>query len=168
MNSIFHRRSIRQFTAEPVDDAQVEEILKAAMAAPTACDDRQYQFYIVTDPAVREALSKTSPYARCAAAAPVVIVPCFEEGKGFAPEYIPVNLSLVSENLMLEADDLGLGTVFLGIYPEEDRMQAVKQVLNLPAGLEPFGLIPLGHPAAEPAPKDKFNPDRIHWIRQES
>ena len=164
MNSIFHRRSIRQFTPEVPDNGQIEQILKAAMAAPTACDDRQYQFYVVLDPEIRQALAQTSPYDRCAAAAPAVIVPCFEDGAGYAPEYIPVNMGIVCENLMLEADDLGLGTVFLGIYPEQDRMEAVRKVLQLPEGLTPFALIPVGHPAAVPADKDKFDPDRIHWI----
>ena len=164
MNSIFHRRSIRQYTAKAVSRDDIEQVLRAAMAAPTACDDRQYQFYVVTNPGLRQQLAACSLYAGCAAGAPVVIGPCWEKETGHAPEYAPVNLSLVCENLMLEADDLGLGTVFLGIYPETDRMQKVSDALRLPANLVPFALIPLGHPAREAAKKDKFDPARIHCI----
>lgn len=165
MDSIFHRRSVRRFTAEPVTEQEISQILKAAMAAPTACNDRQYQFYVVTNEAVKKQLSACSPYAGCAAGAPVVIVPCFEEGKGSAPEYAEINMAIVCENLMLEADSLGLGSVFLGIDPESDRMDKVREVLGLPAGLQPFAIIPVGHPAAAPKPVDRFDPDRIHYIR---
>ena len=95
--------------------------------------------------------------------APVVFVPCFRS-KGIAPEYFNIDMSAAVENLLLEADELGLGAVWMGISPDEGRMKAVREVLDIPEGLHAFALIPCGYPAEERAQEDRYEESRVHYI----
>ena len=100
MNSIFHRISVRKYQNRDVEQEKIELMLKAAMAAPSACNQQPWEFYVVKDKAVIERLSEASPYAKCAKDAPVVFVPCFRS-KGIAPEYFNIDMSAAVENLLL-------------------------------------------------------------------
>lgn len=118
------------------------------------------------DAATLEKLSATTPYAKAAAKAPCAIVACTRtEGLRF-PECVPQDMSAAIENLLLEAVDLGLGAVWMGVAPEVDLVAAVVEVLDVPVGLEPFAIIACGIPADEPTPKgkDRFDEQRIHWV----
>lgn len=164
MDSIFHRRSIRRFEDRPVEKEKIEQILKAGMNAPTATDDREWYFWVVQDPAVRQQLSTVTPYAGPAARAPLDLVIGYREDAGNAPEYAQINMAIASENIMLEADSLNLGSVMLGIAPHEDRMKKVEDILQMPDGIRAFAVIPIGYPVSEPASRDKSNMDRVTWI----
>ena len=118
---------------------------------------------MVKDKAVIERLSEASPYAKCAKDAPVVFVPCFRS-KGIAPEYFNIDMSAAVENLLLEADELGLGAVWMGISPDEGRMKAVREVLDIPEDLHAFALVPCGYPAEERAQEDRYEESRVHYI----
>ena len=110
MDSIFHRVSIRKYKKQPVEREKILQILKAGMQAPSACNQQPWEFYVVTDKNVIGQLSESSPYAKCAKGAPLVFVPCYRS-EGIAPEYFNIDMSAAVENLLLEADDLGLGAV---------------------------------------------------------
>uniref|UniRef100_UPI00280B4E55 nitroreductase family protein n=1 Tax=Agathobacter sp. TaxID=2021311 RepID=UPI00280B4E55 len=99
MNSIFHRISVRKYQNRDVEQEKIELMLKAAMAAPSACNQQPWEFYVVKDKAVIGRLSEASPYAKCAKDAPVVFVPCFRS-KGIAPEYFNIDMSAAVENLL--------------------------------------------------------------------
>lgn len=164
---IFTRTSIRKFTDEPVSDADIEQLMRAAMAAPSAGNQQSWEFVLTRDAALKGALAECSPYAKPAAGADVVIVPCMRtSGEARFPEYAPVDLSICCENILIEAAVLGLGAVWLGIYPEQERMDAVAERIAIPAGCEPFALIAVGHPAEEVPPRSakRFDPERIHWV----
>lgn len=164
MNSIFHRISVRKYQNRDVEQEKIELMLKAAMAAPSACNQQPWEFYVVNDKAVIGRLSEASPYAKCAKDAPVVFVPCFRS-KGIAPKYFNIDMSAAVENLLLEADELGLGAVWMGISPDEGRMKAVREVLDIPEDLHAFALIPCGYPAEERAQEDRYEESRVHYIR---
>lgn len=164
MDAIFHRRSIRRFTSEAVSEEDLDKIIRAGMAAPTACNDKPWEFYIITNQDMKELISDVDKYAGCAQLAPVDIVLCYRSQEGKAPEYAQINMAIVAENMMIEADSLGLGTVFLGCAPEEERMSYLKRLLNLPEGVEAFGIMPVGHPANQPKAVDKYDGSRIHRI----
>ncbi len=164
MDSIFHRRSIRQYTDEPVSEDQIEQILKAGMAAPSAVNGRPWEFYVVTNEDMKQKLAEVSPYAGSAALAPVVIVPVYHVDCA-APEYAQIDMGICIENMMLMADELGLGSVCLGIAPEKDRMEKVKALLALPEKEECFALLPVGHPMGEPRHRETWDPKRVHFIR---
>ena len=163
MNSIFHRVSIRKYKSQQVEPDKIEQMLRAAMAAPSACNQQPWEFYVVTDKDVTAQLSEASPYAHCAKEAPVVFVPCYHE-QGIAPEYFDIDMSAVVENLLLQADALGLGAVWMGIAPDQKRMDAVRNVLHLPQNLHAFALVPCGYPAEERAQEDRFDVNRVHYI----
>ena len=163
MNSIFHRISVRKYENKEVEADKIELMLKAAMAAPSACNQQPWEFYVVTDKNVIEQLSQASPYAGCAKEAPVVFVPCFRS-EGIAPEYFNIDMSAAVENLLLEADTLGLGAVWMGISPDEERMNTVRKVLDIPADLNAFALVPCGYPAEERPQEDRFDKSRVHYI----
>ena len=138
-------------------------MLKAAMAAPSACNQQPWEFYVVTDKNVIGQLSESSPYAKCAKGAPLVFVSCYRS-EGIAPEYFNIDMSAAVENLLLEADDLGLGAVWMGISPDETRMNAVRNVLNIPEHLHAFALVPCGYPAEEREQENRYDESRVHYI----
>lgn len=162
MNSIFHRISVRKYEERKVEPEKIEKMLKAAMAAPSACNQQPWEFYVVTDKEIIGQLSEASPYAKCAKEAPVVFVPCFRS-EGIAPEYFNIDMSAAVENLLLEADTLGLGAVWMGISPDEGRMEAVRKVLDIPANLNAFALVPCGYPAEEREQENRYEESRVHY-----
>lgn len=163
MDSIFHRISVRKYQDKEVEKEKVELMLRAAMAAPSACNQQPWEFYVVTDKRMIEQLSEASPYAKCAKGAPLVFVPCFRTD-GIAPDYFNIDMSAAVENLLLEADHLGLGAVWMGISPDEGRMTAVRKVLDIPEYLHAFALVPCGYPAEDRVQQDRYDESRVHYI----
>ena len=164
MNEIFERASIRKYQDRPVEPEKIEALLRAAMAAPSAGNQQPWEFYVVTAPEMIRALSQVHRYAGCAADAPVVLVPCYRTEGIWLPEYAPVDLAIATENLLLSIVSEGLGGVWLGIYPQQDRVAAVDKLLHLPETLHAFALVPLGYPAESRKQQDRFDPSRIHTI----
>ena len=166
MNAIFHRVSIRKYKEQEVEQEKIEKMLRAAMAAPSACNQQPWEYYVVTNKNKIEALSKTSPYTGCAKHAPLVFVACYRKEEGIiAPSYQEIDLSASVENLLLEADELGLGAVWMGIAPGIERMEAVRKVLDLPERLNAFALIPCGYPAESRPQQDRYEEKRVHYVR---
>lgn len=163
MESIFHRVSVRKFEQKPVEESKLRQILRAGMQAPSAGNQQPWEFFVVSDPAKIKELAAASPYAGCAAEAPVVIVSAYRtQGLRF-PELAQIDMSIAQENMWLETDSLGLGGVWLAIAPDKIRMENVKEVLGL-SNLEPFALFPLGYPAQTKDQQDRFDESRIHWL----
>lgn len=164
MKEIYSRVSIRKYKDIPVEDQKIKEIIKAGMQAPSAGNQQPWEFYVVTDKEKIKELSKSHQYAGCAAGAPVVIVPVYRKTGLRFPQYAEIDLSIAQENMWLMTDSLGLGGVWLGIAPLKDRMDKVKEVLNLPDDVEVFSLFPLGYPDEERKQQDRFDEKRIHYI----
>ncbi len=162
MNTLYHRVSIRKYQDKPVEKEKIEAILRAAMQAPSAGNQQPWEFYVITDKAKLEALSKVSPYAGMTKDAPAAIVSAYRK-ECWMPEYAQIDLSIAMENLWLETDAQGLGGVWLGIAPIEDRMKAVEEIIGMPDSLRAFGIFPLGYPAEERKQQDRFDACRIHW-----
>ena len=163
MNAIFHRTSIRKFTEQAVEPEKLEQLLKAAMAAPSACNQQPWSFVVVRSEKVRNQLVDCSRAAGPCRNAPVVIVPCYTD-EVRVPEFAVQDTAACVENLLLQADDLGLGAVWMGIAPREDRMRAVAEVLELPEHVHCFAFIAVGYPAEGHAQEDRFHADRIRYI----
>ena len=163
MKEIFERVSIRKYTDKAVEDEKILAILRAAMAAPSAGNQQPWEFYVVRDRSKLEELSRVSPYAGCAKAAPVAIVSAYRE-KLWAPAYAQIDMSIAMENLWLACGEQGLGGVWLGIAPVEERMRAVEDIVGIPEGLRAFAVFPLGYPAEEREQQDRFDESRIHLI----
>ncbi len=156
------RRSIRQYTTAPVSPEQIQALLEAAMAAPSGRNLRAWEFVVVTDRATRERLARTHEFSGMAASAPVVFVVCGRERES---RHWISDCSAATENLLLEATSLGLGGVWVGLYPVPEREQYVREVLGLPAELRPLCMVPIGQPAESKPPRTQFEPDRVHFER---
>ncbi len=161
--TIFRRVSIRKYQDRPVEDEKMIMLLKAAMAAPSAGNQRPWEFYAINKPDILAKLSACSPYAGCAQNAPAAIVICYRKEIPM-PDFALIDCAIAGENILLEAVDQQLGAVMLAVAPIKDRMDAVKQVLKMPDSLEPFMLIPVGYPAENPAPKQNWDSSRVHHV----
>jgi len=164
MDAIFHRVSIRKYQDRPVEREKIERILRAGMQAPSTGNQQPWEFYVVTRRETIQALSKSQPYAGCAAGAPVAIVPVYRNEGLWLPEYAQIDMAIAQENMWLETDALGLGGVWLGVAPQRDRMDLVAEILGLPANLTAFSIFALGYPAEQRAQQDRFDVSRIHYI----
>ena len=163
MNNIYHRVSIRKYQDRPVENEKINVLLRAAMQAPSAANQQPWEFFVVTDPGKLRELADTSPYAKMTANAPVAIVSAYRK-ECILPEYAEIDMSIAMENLWLETDAQGLGGVWLGIAPIEERMQAVERVLGIPDSLRAFAIFPLGYPAEEREQQNRYDETRIHYI----
>ena len=163
LNNIFSRKSVRSYTDEPVTPEQVETLLKAAMAAPSGRNLQAWRFVVVTQQEVKEKLAVG--FNKMIATAPVVIVVCGQtkQKSGEANNNWTADCAAATENLLLAAESLGLGAVWTASYPYEDRMVPAIDALGLPDDVKPFCVVPVGHPAGDDKPKDKWNPDNIHY-----
>ena len=162
-SSIYHRISVRKYQDKPVEREKIEAILRAAMQAPSAGNQQPWAFYVVTNREKLEALSRVHPYAGMVKTAPAAIVSAYKK-ECWMPEFAQIDLSIAMENLWLETDAQGLGGVWLGIAPLEDRMKVVEEILDMPDTLRAFAIFPFGYPAEERKQQDRFDPERIFWV----
>ena len=165
--TIASRTSIRKFDpSKSVSDADIERILKAGMCAPSAMDRRPWEFVVVRDKMKLAALGSRLPYSRCANGVQAAIVVCGNLDNGLpgrGKEYWIHDCSAATMNILLAAKGLGLGAVWTGVYPGEDRVAVVREVLAIPEGYAPLNVIPIGYPAENPTPKDKWNESKVHY-----
>ncbi len=163
---IHNRKSVRHFTEQPVSKEQVETLLRAGMAAPTAANRQPWVFYVVTERATLDSLGEQLPYAKMLFQAQTAIVVCgdMEKAGNLADkDYWVQDCSAASENILLAAESIGLGAVWTASYPYDDRTKAVINTLNLPKNHVPLNVIPIGYPTGVDKPKDKWKPGNIFW-----
>ena len=165
MNAIFTRTSVRSYEERTVEPEKIEKILKAAMAAPSAMNQRPWEFYVVTNKEALQKLSEVSPYAKTTAKAPVVIVVCGRKDGLTVPELVDVDLSLATENILLEIEEQGLGGVMLGIAPFTNRMEKAAEALSLPKNLSVFTIIPFGYPTKKNPQQNRYDETRVHYVK---
>lgn len=166
LENIRTRTSIRAYTDKEVDDKTVKELLKAGMAAPTAMNSQPWVFYVVKDRDMMNAISETMPYTKMAKDASVLIVPCgdrklFLTGEGMT--YWVQDVSAAAENILLAAHAMGLGAVWTGVYPMRERIMEVSAILEIDPEHVPLCIIPVGYPAENPEPKDKWKPEKVFY-----
>ena len=166
LNNIASRVSVRSYLDKPVEEAKIEQLLRAGMAAPSAMNKQPWHFVVVTDKQQLAALAKANPYAGMAAKAPLAIVVCGDMSKalpGSAREFWVQDCSAATENILLAANAMGLGAVWTGTYPSEERVKAVSKVLQLPKKLIPLNTIVIGYPDGTNTPKDKWKPANVSY-----
>ena len=168
LSDILSRTSIRQYTDEDVADSQLEALLRAGMAAPSCCNIQPWHFVVVKDSAMRQQMADAFGPAKPAAKAPVVIVVCGdmqtmrESPVSDNPDYWVCDACAATENILVAAKSLHLGGVWMGVWPMQNRIATLQQLLGLPNYIIPLNMIAIGHPAENPEPKDKWKPERIH------
>lgn len=162
---IANRRSVREYTPETITDEQLKLILKSAMYAPSANNTQPWEFIVVKQRAILDELAKGckywKPLERTQLA--IVVVANLINPKSGVMDFFIQDCAACTENILLAATDLELGAVWLGCYPREDRVNFVKEVLEMPEGVVPFALVPIGYPQKAVLPHDFYNKDKVHW-----
>lgn len=168
LDNIATRTSIRDYEARPVEKEKVEKMLRAAMAAPTAMNKQPWHFVVVDQRSVLDSLAAANPNAKMLLKAPLAIIVCGDMDKvieGGGRDFWIQDASAATENLLLAAHAMGLGAVWTGAYPAEERCKAISAKLSLPDNLVPLNMIVIGYPAEHPQPKDKFKEENITFKR---
>ena len=163
LDNILSRKSVRSYTDRDVTPEQVETILKAAMAAPSGMNLQPWRFVVVREQETKDKLAVG--FNKMIAKAPVAIVVC---GKitgtlGAENHNWTADCAAATENLLLAVEALGLGAAWTACYPYDDRMNPAIEALGLPNDIKPYCIVPIGYPAGDNKPKDKWKPENIHY-----
>lgn len=162
IEAILTRRSIRQYTEAPVADDDVDTILRAAMAAPSAGNQQSWRFVVTTDREVLDRMAEATPYGKMLRAAPLAITVCANTRELRHPQMWQQDCSAATQNALTAIHALGLGAVWLGFWPKMERVEPLKHTLGLPEGVEPLSVLAIGHPAEGQPPVDRYNPEHVH------
>lgn len=161
--TILGRRSIRRFRCEAVGTSDLEALLRAAMAAPSAGNQQPWQFVVIRRRQDLEAIPTIHPHAAMACKAPLAILVCGDLAGARYPDYWVQDCAAATENLLLAAHALGLGAVWCGVYPNLERVAAFRERFGIPGEIFPMALVVVGHPAETKPPADRYDPGRVHW-----
>lgn len=165
LETIMSRRSIRKFTGEAVPEWQIEAILRAAMAAPSAGNQQPWRFVVVSDRERIDAVRETTPYGAMLAEAALALVVCGDTRSLKHPTMWEQDCSAAVENALLATHALGLGACWLGYWPKDERVLPLKLALRLPDGVEPLAVLAIGRSAEKKAPSERYDPAFVHRDR---
>jgi len=163
MDAIFKRRSIRMYKEQEVPQEFVEKVLRAGMNAPSAGNEQPWQFIVIKEKDTLEELSRCSSFAHMVKNAPLAILVCGDLGLEKHEGFWMQDCSAATQTMLLEVADLGLGSVWLGLYPLQERFDYVKQQFSLPSEVIPFAILPVGFPVKDLKPADRYDPGRVHY-----
>lgn len=164
LEAIFTRRSVRKFHKDQVvEQDKVDTILRAGMIAPSTANQQPWHFLVINEREILDKIPTVHPYAQMVLQAPLAIISCVDMNLDVHAGFWVQDLSNASMNILLAARDLGLGAVWLGVYPREDRVQALQELFNLPENIVPFNIIPMGYSDMEQKKMDRFIPERVHY-----
>lgn len=165
MDAILSRRSIRVYGPESVPDELVKQLLKAAMSAPSGGNEQPWHFVVVNSRKTLEDIAAVHPNAQMLSGAPMAILVCGEERREKYKGLWVQDCAAATENILIAAQALGLGCVWVGVYPVRERVNALRILLGIPAEVAPFSLVVVGYPAELKPPVDRFDQARIHHNR---
>ena len=162
---ILSRRSIRKYQQKTVEQDKVKKLIRAAMAAPSAGNQQPWHFVVITERDTLDRLAKKHPYGKMLHEAPLCIAVCGEPETSKRDVFWVQDCSAAMQNLLLAADSLGLGAVWLGIHPSEELKKSVNDALELPEYISPMGLASIGYPAEIKQPNCRYDEAKIHYER---
>ncbi len=158
---IANRRSIRKFKNAPVNKEQAETLVKAAMAAPSGRNTKLREYIVVQDRALLDKLAKEMPYSKMLYTASLAIIVCGAYPEPLSDSYFTQDCAAATENILLQAVELGLGTCWCGVYPRRERVEIIQRILN--TDKMPLNLIAVGVPDENPAPRSVYDPAKVTW-----
>lgn len=159
------RTSVRSYdTSRDVTDAEIEQLLRSGMAAPTAVNAQPWHFIVVKDREQLKAIAAAHPNSQMSPTAGCAIIVCGADNglNGKGKEFWIQDCAAASENILLAAHAMGMGAVWCGVYPLPERVEAIKKVFGIPDGVTPLNVINIGHIKAPSKPKDKWKPEKVH------
>jgi nitroreductase len=166
IENILSRYSVRQFTGEAVKKEDLETIVRAGMAAPSAVNIQPWTFLVVTDRSILDALCSALPYAKMLDKAGAAIIVCGipDKDETISKDNWMIDCAAASQNILLAAHSLGYGAVWTAAYKDPGRIGSVRSICNIPANIIPLNVIPIGIAAAKAgSAKDKFRAENVHW-----
>ena len=162
-DAIYSRRSIRKYEAKAVEHEKIQKLLTAAMYAPSARNTQSWQYIVITERSVLNAVMDAHPYSQMLAEAALAILVCGDKTLEPDEGYLNTNCSAATQNILLAAQASGLGSVWLGIYPRQERMKAIAGLFKLPEHIIPISLIALGYPAEKKMDPGRYIPEKVHY-----
>ncbi|MEW5737036.1 MAG: nitroreductase family protein [Thermodesulfobacteriota bacterium] len=162
LTAIHTRRSVRIFSIQSIPDELLQKGLAAAMAAPSAGNQQPWHFVLLRDKDLLQKVTLILPNAPMSRQAQAGVLICADLALEKYPGYWVLDCAAAVENLLLAAHGLGLGAVWTGVYPNADRMEGFRKLLNLPDSVMPHSFVPMGWPGSRPKAEDRFKPERIH------
>ncbi len=157
---IFTRRSIRKYTSEPVTADELHTILEAGMNAPSANNRQPWHFIVVDDRAKLNAIMEVHPYSRMLAEAPLALVVCGDTA--VSESFWQQDCAAATENILLAARALGLGTVWMGVYPDVQRAASMAALFGVPDHIKPMCIVAVGHPAEHKGRVERYDEGKVH------
>jgi nitroreductase len=161
--ALLNRRSIRKYTGEKVSDELLEKIIEAGMYAPSAVNTKPWHYIVFRSASTFDAIIEANSNAGMLKQASAAILICYDEKLQHDNGYGPVDCSAATQNMLLAAHGLGLGACWVGIYPRQNRIDALHNLFNLPEHVVPFAVISIGFPNEARNKPLRFLKDRIHW-----
>ena len=165
IKAIIERRSIRKYSGKPVEKSIIDILLKSAMYAPSARNQQPWHFIVIDDRSLLNSIMKVHPYAAMLSEAEAAILVCGDEHLELSKGYWSVDCAAATQNLLLAAHAMGLGAVWLGVYPRQERLEGIRRIFDLPGHVHPFSLVSLGYPEESKEIPERFKPERIRWNR---
>jgi nitroreductase len=165
IEAIMTRRSIRKYTGERVPAEIVEQILRAGMAAPSAANEQPWHFIVITERKTLAQVPTFHPHAHMLKEAALAILVCNDSDLELSKGRGVLDCSAATQNILLAAHDLGLGAVWVGIFPVEERMNGMRKLLNMPSRVVPISLVSIGYMEERPRMEDRYKPERVHRER---
>ena len=163
IDAILKRRSIRRYSGESVDKSKIRELLIAGMYAPSARNQQPWHFLVIEERPLLEKIMEIHPYASMLSGAALAILVCGDETLELSKGYWSVDCAAATQNILLAAHAMGLGAVWLGVYPRAERQKGIREIFGFPTNIHPFALISLGYPAEDKPVPDRIKEDRIRW-----
>lgn len=163
MNSIFTRTSVRKFTDQKIEKEKIDLILKAGFAAPSASNRQPWEFIVVDDTEKITKMSTFTQYSKPMEKAAFGMVVCANLERNDKVDFCEQDCAAATQNMLVEAHELGIGSVWIGVYPNDDRVQVLRDYFSLPDNIVPLWMIAFGYPDETPAVKDKYKPEYIHY-----
>jgi nitroreductase len=162
LEAIFTRRSVRNYTGQELNDEQIHTLLDAAMCAPSAGNAQPWHFVVIRDKSILEEIPKFHQHAKMAKNASAAIVVCGDPSLEKYQGRWALDCSAATQNILIAANAIGLGAVWVGLYPVDERMAGMAKLLNIPEPAIPFSLIPVGYPVSKAEKADRFKSERLH------
>lgn len=163
MDILFSRKSVRSYKPDMISDEDINYILKAAMASPTAGNAREWHFMVIKNKKTHEEIMKIHTAAQMIKNAPAAIIVCAEPNVEKFPGFWPQDAGAATQNILLAATAKGIGSVWCGIYPREERVAKFQELLNIPENIVPVSMIVLGYEDGDTPLKERWEPSKIKY-----
>jgi len=161
LEAILTRRSVRKYTEKPVSDETVRKLLEAAMAAPSAHNRQPWHFIVVRDRATLSKIPGYHQYSKMLETAALAIVVC-GDNKVQETDFWIEDCSAATENMLIAANAMGLGAVWLGVHPSKQLMEDTRKLFGIPDHVNPLCIVSLGYALEQKPPRQNYNAERIH------